>query len=567
MIKTLVYGFACLLLLLSAMVSAQTEQQLIDDDKACVRFEHGWQDGDVARDQDTRIDAKIFAAHEGKKIRKVLFNNIDVFNENNPDENNSLYRFLNKLHINTQPIVIRSQLLFEEGDRVDSQKIEESARILRTRNYLTTAYILPEADCGDSIDILVVTQDSWSLEPEVSFSQNADDSESGFAISDDNVLGSGNSVSIGYEKDADRSSIRYSFSNPHFLNKPLSVKLSFAETSDGDNSSVNISRPFYSLNTPWSAGVQLEDNSEISIIRAGGDVINEYRHQEIYQEAFFGVATDITPAHTQRLYVGLTKEEDDFFEIDETVLGIPEYRKAVYPWIGYQFIENKFGVFKNVNQIQRAEDIALGLNIDFRVGYGGTSLDSADELFRYKGKITNVLDVSASHILEMSAEFDGRYNSDSSNMDSSVIGGELAYSYFINDKNRWYLRARYDVGQDLLQHEELTVGDIIGLRGYPTDFQRGRKRYIINVERRYFSDIHLFNLVRMGGVVFLDAGRAWGNNDGASSPVLVDVGFGLRLSSSKVRVGNVIHIDVAAPLTAREGVSDVQVLVGAEQRF
>jgi len=567
MIKTLVYGFACLLLLLSAMVSAQTEQQPIEDEAACVRYEHGWRDGDVARDQDTRIDPKLFSEHEGKKIRKVLFNNIDVFNENNPDENNSLYRFLNKLHINTQPIVIRSQLLFEEGDLVDVQKIEESARILRTRNYLTTAYILPEANCGDAIDILVVTQDSWSLEPEVSFSQNADDSESGFALSDDNVLGTGNSVSIGYEKDADRSSIRYSFSNPHFLNKPLAVKLSFAETSDGDNSSINISRPFYSLNTPWATGIQLEDNSEVSIIRSGGEVINEYRHQQIYQEAYFGIASDITPTHTRRLYVGLTKEEDDFFEIDETVLGIPEYRKAVYPWIGYQFIENKFGVFKNVNQIQRAEDIALGLNVDFRIGYGGTSLDSADELFRYKGKITNVLDVSDTHILEMSAEFDGRYNSNSGNKDSSVIGGELAYNYFINDKNRWYFRTRFDVGQDLLQHEQLTVGDITGMRGYPTDFQRGDKRYIINLERRYFSDIHLFNLVRMGGVVFFDVGRAWDNNDEVSNPVLVDVGFGLRLSSSKVRVGNVIHIDVAAPLTARDGVSDFQVLVGAEQRF
>src|SRR5690606_40938600 len=98
---------------------------------------------------------------------------------------------------------------------------------------------------------------SWSLEPQVSFSQKADNSESGFAISDDNILGSGNSVVIGYEQTADRNSIRYSFSNPHFLNKPVAVKLSFAETSDGDNRSIYVARPFYSLNTPWSTGIQL----------------------------------------------------------------------------------------------------------------------------------------------------------------------------------------------------------------------------------------------------------------------------------------------------------------------
>src|SRR5690606_5980321 len=144
---------------------------------------------------------------------------------------------------------------------------------------LTTAYILLDAVCGDEIDILVVTQDSWSLEPQFSLSRQADDTESGFAISDDNVLGTGNSVVIGYEQTADRNSIRYSFSNPHFLNKPIAVKLSFAETSDGDNSVVQIARPFYSLNTPWATGISLEDTTEVSIIRQGGDVINEYQHQ------------------------------------------------------------------------------------------------------------------------------------------------------------------------------------------------------------------------------------------------------------------------------------------------
>lgn len=51
-----------------------------------------------------------------------------------------------------------------------------------------------------------------------------------------------------------------------------------------------------------------------------------------------------------------------------------------------------------------AEDIGLGINFDFRPGYGGTSIDSADEMLRYRGKITNVIDMYSDHIVELSAE-------------------------------------------------------------------------------------------------------------------------------------------------------------------
>src|SRR5690606_13954576 len=157
--------------------------------------------------------------------------------------------------------------------------------------------------------ILVVTQDSWSMEPQVSFSRQADDSESGFALSEDNVLGTGNSVLIGYEQTADRNAIRYSFSNPYFLNKPLAVRLSFSETSDGDNSLIDIAKPFYSLNTPWATGILLQEISEVSVIRSGGEVVNKYGHQRINQEVFYGHVLDVTDKYTRRWYVGLTKEE------------------------------------------------------------------------------------------------------------------------------------------------------------------------------------------------------------------------------------------------------------------
>lgn len=522
---------------------------------------------DVAVAKSSKINNDLFKGLEGKMIRSITFKPIDVFDEEDPKENNRLYLFLNQLHFTTHSNVVESQLLFKVGDPLNLQAINESERILRKRKYFTNAYILPESVCGNEVDLLVVTQDAWVLEPEFSFSQKSGDTESGFGISDGNILGTGNALSIGYSKNEQRSGVSYEFYNPYFLNKQIAVRAEYEDTSDGRNSLLNVSRPFNSLETPWAAGMRLEDISLVDMIRSRGDVINEFRHQTLLNEVFIGKATDITTDRTQRWLVGFSNEEHKFYPTDETLQGIPTDHKAVYPWVEYQYHENKFGIYKNVNQIQRPEDIALGQNFSFRLGYGTKSFDNPDDIVRFKGEYINITDVADHHILEYEVNIDGRQHLELNGLDSTILTTRASYNYFQDEKNRWYIRISYDVGQDLAQYEELTVGGITGLRGYPVDYSRGKKRYVFTLERRYFSDFHILNLLRVGAVAFFDMGKAWGLEDQPYSPLLTNVGFGLRLSSTKIRVGNVVHIDIATPTSAKSGIDKYQLTIGAEAKF
>ncbi len=517
--------------------------------------------------KNTRIDSKIFDSLAGKKIRHIEYNTISVFNKDDPDENNSLYLFLNKLHVNTRPGTIEAQLLFRENDLLDIKKVQESERILRKRSYLTNAYILPVTICDDQVDLMVVTQDSWALEPQFSVSKESEGTNSGLAISDGNVFGTGTNLTIGYEENTQRNLVSYEFSNPHIFNSQIATKLYFADTSDGRDTIVDISHPFYSLETPWSAGFYTQDVSQELPIRHMDEEINEFRHQSMSNRMFFGVATDIQEGHTQRWVVGISNEEDKFYPTDETLMPIPDQRKLVYPWVEYQYLQNRYGVFKNINQIQRPEDVALGHNLVFRLGYAGTSFDNPDDIYRYIGKYSYIVDFDARHIFETSLKLDGRHYNRLANGNSAVMTASFAYNYFDDDKRRWYMGLNYSLGQDLAQYEELTVGDMTGLRGYPTDFQRGEKSYVFTIERRYFSDIHVFNILRLGAVAFFDVGKAWGLEQYGYSPTLSNVGFGLRLSSSKVRIGNVVHVDIATPLTAKDNVDKYQLTIGAQQKF
>jgi len=522
---------------------------------------------DFEAKKESRDDKSPFEALQGKTIRNIRVEQINVFNENDPDENNRIYRLLNKLHITTREKVIKSQLLFKSGDKVNYKNLEETARNLRTRKYLTNAHVFPEKVCGDDVDVVVITQDAWVLEPQVSFSHQSNNNESGFAISDGNVLGTGNSFKIGYEENKLRNTISYDFSNSYFLNKQIAVHALYEDTSDGRNMLLTVERPFYSLDTPRAMGIQYSDLSQVEEIRSHDEVINSFRHRAIDNEIYYGLATDINSNFTQRWVVGIAHEEDSFFTNDDTLQVIPERDKAVYPWIEYQYLQNQYGVFKNLNQIQRPEDLSTGQTVKARLGFAGTAFGNPDDVLRYKITYGNIIEKSNTHILEVEAMLDGRQHLGIDSLDPNLFTSTVAYHYLINDKNRWYVRAEYGVGEHLPQYEELTVGDITGLRGYPTDYLRGRKRYVVSVERRYFSDVHLFNILRVGGVLFVDAGKAWGLPTEGNTPLLSNVGIGLRLSSTKIRIGNIVHVDVAMPINAKEDISKYQLILGAYQKF
>ena len=566
-IGMLLNGSLIIALIFANKVYAQEafKMEAVDVTAECTTYSfnpHDFEDKEQSRD-----DSSPFEILQGKTIREIRVDQVNVFDENNPDENKFIYRVLNKLHITTREKVIRSQLLFKSGDKINYKSMEETARNLRTRKYLTNAHVFPEKVCGDEVDVLVITQDAWALEPQVSFSRKSSDNESGFAISDDNVLGTGSAFKIGYEENTLRETISYDFSNPYFLNKQIAVRALYQDNSDGKNTLLTVAQPFYSLETPKARGIQYSDLSQVDEIRSRDDVINSFRHQSIDHEIYYGLATDINSNFTQRWLVGVSHEEDTFFVDENTLQGIPEDDKAVYPWIEYQYLQNQYGVFKNLNQIQRPEDISTGHTIKARLGFAGTTFGNPDDVLRYKITYGNIIEKNDVHIWELEAELDGRQHLGIESLDPNLLTSAVSYHYLINDKNRWYVRAEFGVGEHLPQYEELTVGDITGLRGYPTDYIRGNKRYILSVERRYFSDVHIFNLVRLGGVVFVDAGKVWGLPIEPNAPLLSNVGIGLRITSTKVRIGNIVHIDLAMPTTAKEGISKYQLILGAYQRF
>jgi hypothetical protein len=68
----------------------------------------------------------------GARIGRITIVVEDIFDREDPRENNRLFLLADRLHVNSKASAIHAQLLFQEGEKLRASPLEETERILRT---------------------------------------------------------------------------------------------------------------------------------------------------------------------------------------------------------------------------------------------------------------------------------------------------------------------------------------------------------------------------------------------------------------------------------------------------
>jgi hemolysin activation/secretion protein len=143
---------------------------------------------------------------------------------------------------------------------------------------------------------------------------------------------------------------------------------------------------------------------------------------------------------------------------------------------------------------------------------------------------------------------------------------------YLPQDRRWLLYA--SLAGDLLTHPEpldtLTLGGDTGLRGFPLRWQAGTRRVLFTLEERFYTDAFPLRLFRVGAAGFVDVGRAWGGEQAAGNVDrgwIADVGFGLRIFSTRTAVPRVAHVDVAFPIGSVGDIRRAQLIVRSKTSF
>ena len=127
-----------------------------------------------------QVDENPFKDYEGRVIRKIYVKRLAVFGESIADTNRiaeGFDRFLNSLHANTKEHVIRNSfLLVDVGDIINADRMRDNERLMRRSSILHDARILvlPDTKYPNIVDLLVLTQDIWSLIPDVGINNPKD---------------------------------------------------------------------------------------------------------------------------------------------------------------------------------------------------------------------------------------------------------------------------------------------------------------------------------------------------------------------------------------------------------
>ena len=506
---------------------------------------------------------------QGARIGTVTIENLNIFDLSEPEDDKAFFRLLNDLHIRTRPGVIRRQLLFAAGDPFEQRLLEESGRLLRATPYLYEASVTVAACDAGTVDILVRTRDVWTLKLGISISRSGGESRSGVDLEEENLLGRGGSVRYVRRIDEERTSTEIGYRDLNLRGRRIALDASIADNSDGHELALSLSRPFYALDVRRAGGGSVLDEKRNDLVYALGDEVGKYRHDIESYNFFIGRSDGWANGWVERWLAGMVYDSHDFDSIDERLdpALVPEYRRLVYPYIQYQLLEDNYEVASNLDQIYRQEDVRLGAEIGIRLGYSAKALGADRNALIFWSGARSAHGDPSRQFWRLNAYASGRV--EGSELRNAMFGGTVRWYLRQSERHLLFAALRADVGEALDRDNPLEIGGDDGLRGYPLRYQRGERRAQFTIEQRYFTDYYLWRLFRVGGAVFFDAGRVWGADPFGSENLglLRDVGFGLRLSSTRSSIGKMIHIDFAFPLDGDSSIDSFQFLVEGKRSF
>lgn len=479
------------------------------------------------------------------------------------------YRVANGLHISTQQNTVQQQLLFHSGDAYNPRLIAETERLLRGQRYLNEASVeTVQYNDDNTVDVRVRVHDVWTLSPGLSFGRKGGENNTRFKFEDTNFLGLGKQVSLARTNDVDRSAWRLAYVDPNVFGSWWKLSSAYSSMSDGAEKLFALQRPFYSLDSRWSANLAASDVTSAVSRYSLGHLVERVDMQKQSFDFGGGISAGLQDGWAKRYLAGVRYESNSFMRrADQPDATLPADRVLAYPWIGLEIVEDDYVSTRNLDQIGRTEDLYIGRSARMELGLASTAFGSTRDAFLLRSALQAGADLGESQYMMHTLDFDGRIEDG----DLANAKLELNSRYYLRNSTRsvFFASVTGTLSSNLDPEEQLLLGGDNGLRGYPLRYQAGTSSALVTLEERFYTDWQPLKLVNVGAAVFVDAGRTWGRDEFAAAPSgwLTDVGVGLRLGSARSGLGNVLHIDLAFPLNGNQDIDGMQLLVETRKSF
>ena len=495
------------------------------------------------------IETNPFTPYEGMTIRHINIKQLNILGQSVYDttrQGNNLEKFVSKsLHTNTREgIIKRSLLFFEEGEEIKAQTLKDNERLLRANRLIVDARIIviPREDVTWQADILVIIQDSWSLNFAGGVSSY---NKFNLGVENINVNGTTHSQLTAIRWNSTDTLNKFQFRTiytvPYIGNTFISGQASFIYENNLKEQSVRFFRPFLTNETKFAGSLDAGMVRTREYKRDLGDPEKQIRFQTAFNYYDFWLGRSFKfPFENSifnknsRFVVALRYNKFDFKDRPEVGINLNKIywnKSATLMSVGYSNRNYKRDVL--IYGFGRTEDVPVGnlLSLTFgrettefgERGYSGIQFAKG----RYLPKNLGYLYLLANY---------GSYYK-SGEAQQGVVSGQLNYfSRLIPFKYSFFrqfisLKYAHGVNRDPLDY--MNISGKQGIRGINSGELIGTKKLTLGIETVFFSDKSFLGF-RIAYFAFADLGLINGVKSLWDGPLYRGYGFGFRFRNENL---------------------------------
>jgi len=489
------------------------------------------------------------------------------------------------MHSRTTPRTIRARLDFSEGDTLDSLRLWEGERNLRTEHFLADAKISSSRMEDGRNLVQVETWDRWSTTLLSGINRSGGELSWLLGLRESDLLGTGQDVGFSYYHTPQSRAWTEYYSHTAFLVPGGLLQASWSELSDGHNVIVNVGLPLRSRFQNWAWQVQFQDSLydrrvlatptlRSTLDKRYGDSLgwtsdswfsDAPRSQSRFVRAtgskVWGTQTRVVVSAVAESQLDSGASPGTMFSFDTTQRARLRADPDLRAWLQRtpQRDDRRLGLslslqdldylrLKNFNQLKWTEDIPVGWILT------GTGL--ANVLSRGDVRDDGYLAALGSWTL-VSGDFYGKASGNWKSYFKDGHPGEGSAS--AKAEGRWLagfgVQAIFGTGTQVVTgvptwQREVSLGEDNGLPGYPARYLSGKGQFLTTTEIRWALPLEAFTVAPALAIVG-GAGRVSDQpTPFGDGPWRSGIGFGIRLGMTRSPSALVNHITLSRPLGA-----------------
>lgn len=325
-----------------------------------------------------------FMPYRGKIIRNILIRHIDfqkTVYDTTRNIKNTITRAGNKLHSTSTDWLIRDNLFVRENKPLNPYKLADNERHLRDLDFLLEAkfYIIPLQSSPDSVDLVVLTRDVFSLGGTLN---PANPSRTRIRLYDANLGGWGQRLQFNalIEPDRDpgfvyeflyrKNSIAGTFINGTVGYTQLNTGSSYGEEEEKAYY-IRFDRPLVSPYTRYAGGVEISRNWSENFFNVNDSIFRDYRY--VVNDFWIGynIGANRNFENRSRHFIAVRAFDQHFTQVpwQPWEQERPLYNDQSFILTSATFFKQDFYTARYIYGFGRTEDVPYGHHISLTMGW------------------------------------------------------------------------------------------------------------------------------------------------------------------------------------------------------